>query len=69
MIEGIQCHKRDHQSVKIWVEEMVAQTYNPVLLHKIHEMNDLSNEDLLVVQTEFQKLDMLVKFGNGISGK
>ena len=43
--------------------------YNPVLLHKFQaeesciEMNNLSNEDLLLgVQTEFQK-DMMVKIG------
>ena len=51
---------------------MATQNYNPVLLHKFQaeepciEMNNFSNEDLLLgVQTEFQK-DMMVKFGNNI---
>lgn len=49
------------------VEEMGAQNYNPVLLHKfqseescIEMNNNLNNEDLLLgVQTEFQK-DMML---------
>ena len=71
-IDGIQRHSSDHQSVKIWVEEMSSQIYNPVLLHKVQgeepciEMENLKKEDmLLVIQTEFQK-DMMVKFGNNI---
>ena len=71
-IEGIQRHSNDLQSVKIWVEEMSSQIYNPVLLHKVQgeepciEMENLRKEDmLLVIQTEFQR-DMMVKFGNNI---
>ena len=71
-IDGIQRHSSDHQSVKIWIEEMSSQIYNPVLLHKVQgeepciEMENLRKEDmLLVVQTEFQR-DMMIKFGNNI---
>ena len=71
-IEGIQRHSNDLQSVKIWVEEMSSQIYNPVLLHKVQgkepciEMENLRKEDmLLVIQTEFQR-DMMVMFGNNI---
>ena len=71
-IDGIQRHSSDHQSVKIWIEEMSSQIYNPVLLHKVQgeepciEMENLKKEDmLLVIQTEFQR-DMMVKFGNNI---
>ena len=71
-IDGIQHHSSDHQSVKIWIEEMLSQIYNPVLLHKVQgeepciEMENLKKEDmLLVIQTEFQR-DMMVKFGNNI---
>ena len=71
-IEGIQRHSNDLQRVKIWVEEMSSQIYNPVLLHKVQgeepciEMENLRKEDmLLVIQTEFQR-DMMVKFGNNI---
>ena len=58
--------------VKIWIEEMSSQIYNPVLLHKVQgeepciEMENFKKEDmLLVVPTEFQR-DMMVKFGNNI---
>ena len=71
-IGGIQRHSNDLQSVKIWVEEMSSQIYNPVLLHKVQgeepciEMENLRKEDmLLVIQTEFKRL-MMVKFGNNI---
>ena len=71
-IGGIQRHSNDLQSVKIRVEEMSSQIYNPVLLHKVQgeepciEMENLRKEDmLLVIQTEFQR-DMMVKFGNNI---
>ena len=71
-MDGIQQHSSNHQSVKIWVEEMSSQVYNPVLLHKVQgeepciKMENLKKEDMLsVIQTEFQK-DMTVKFGNNI---
>ena len=50
---------------------MSSQIYNPVLLHKVQgeesciEMENLRKEDMLVIQTEFQR-DMMVKFGNNI---
>ena len=69
-IEGIQRHANDHSSVKIWVEEMKSQPYNPILLYKpqgeLENGSNLGLEDfLLCIQTEFQR-DVMKQFGNNI---
>ena len=72
-LANIEKHKNDQTSVSLWVQEAMAQEYNPVLIYKpqgsenaiVGNVDDMAKENfLLAVQTEFQR-DAMKKFANG----
>lgn len=69
-IEGIARHSNDHVSTSIWVEEMKALDYDPILLYKPQgNPSDLfavcSDDFILCIQTKFQK-DCFTKFAKNV---
>ena len=68
--EGIEKHANDYTSLAMWVEEMKAMDFNPVIAFKqqgvIESDSGLERDDfLLAFQTQIQ-LDMLKAFGNNV---
>ena len=68
----IQHYENEHYGINVWVEYILKQAYDSVLLYKAQneepsdEVNNLIKEDILLhIQTQFQK-DMMVRFGNNI---
>ena len=69
-IEGIARHSNDHVSTSIWVEEMKALDYDPILLYKPQgNTSDLSavciDDFILCIQTNFQK-DCFTRFAKTV---
>ena len=71
IVDGIQKHTADSESVHAWVRELQSDAYKPVLLYKIQGVKGLTigeseafgpDDFALCIQTQFQ-CDMLKKFG------